>query len=348
MSPPRPTLALAVALSIMAAALHPRLGHAQTPAEMEARRALLEQVRTARTQGHHEEALQLLERAGEISMNSSIRRASAQELQALQRWADAFGQANECVSEANREASTPARDQVVSDCQALVTQSQTHVGHVVVQVPSPEPAGMVVRIAGQEVPHALLGVAYPVNAGRVEIEVRAPHRTTFHQTIDVAATSQVPVAVTLPAEAVAGASTSSGSSQQGAPAEETHHLPIPALALMGVGVIGLVVGAIMTGLRVSATSTLDGECSMGPNPICPHGTGGLITQANIGNVGMIAGFAVGGVALAGGALLWLLSPRSHASERRQAMRVMFGPGCGGNRGGVVMPGLRLLDGSCAM
>src|SRR5690349_3172205 len=73
---------------------------AQNAAAIAARRSLIEQAQQARRAGDHVRALDLAERATQISMSPSLRLFIAQEQTALGRLADAFGNADLCGREA--------------------------------------------------------------------------------------------------------------------------------------------------------------------------------------------------------------------------------------------------------
>jgi hypothetical protein len=103
-------------------------------------------------------------------------------------------------------------------------------------------------------------------------------------------------------------------------------LPIPPIIVMGVGVVGLVVGAVTGGVALSKASELNELCPSNP---CASENESLKDDANtMGTVSTI-GFVAGGVLLAGGGA-WLIyelmaSPADEpASDEHLTLR--FGPG----------------------
>jgi hypothetical protein len=94
-----------------------------------------------------------------------------------------------------------------------------------------------------------------------------------------------------------------------------------ALVAAGVGVTALAVGI---GYGVEAQSLHDDASKACPGTCATQRGVELWNQAiSSGNVATI-GFIVGGVALAGGAVLWLTAPASHPAT--EGTRVGFGPG----------------------
>lgn len=96
---------------------------------------------------------------------------------------------------------------------------------------------------------------------------------------------------------------------------------ILALVVGGIGVVGLGVGTAAGVLALSQKSDAQGLC---PSTSCPTqaGVNKWSDAASTGNVSTI-GLIVGGVTLAGGAVLWFTGP---SSSRGSTTQVGFGPG----------------------
>lgn len=89
-----------------------------------------------------------------------------------------------------------------------------------------------------------------------------------------------------------------------------------ALVVGGLGVVGAVVGGVYGGMAMARKSDAEAVC---PDSECDSGKGSSLWHdaKTAGNVSTIA-FAVGGVALATGAVLWFTAgPRSSGSETVQ-------------------------------
>jgi hypothetical protein len=108
------------------------------------------------------------------------------------------------------------------------------------------------------------------------------------------------------------------------PAAEGHGLgtqKILAIVAGGVGIVGLGVGTAFGVMALSQKSDAQSLCSHDP---CSDRTGvnEWSTADSSGNVSTV-GFVVGGIALAGGAVLWFTAP---SLNRGSSTQVGFGPG----------------------
>lgn len=98
---------------------------------------------------------------------------------------------------------------------------------------------------------------------------------------------------------------------------------ILAIVAAGVGVVGVGVGV---GFGLDSLSKHNQAQKACPNTACPDQNGlNLWNQASRAGDVSTAAFIVGGVALAGGAVLWLTAPGDHASGEEGTTRVGVGP-----------------------
>jgi serine/threonine-protein kinase len=190
---------------------------------------------------------------------------------------------------------------------------------VVVKVADGNDAGTVVKHNGQVVPRESWGVALPVDAGDQTLEASSPGHKTWTATVRVEGEGvNVPIDVPLlevdnapkPAEAMAttapaepvpsadkGAQGSSGSTQR-----------TIGLVVGGVGVVGIVVGTIFGLKAKSKNDDSKGFCKPdNPNDCSAQGVNlrdQALNAAKVSTVGMV----VGGVALAGGIVLFITAP----------------------------------------
>jgi hypothetical protein len=240
---------------------------AQTPADLASRRVLLEQAQKARDDGRHTEALDLAERAGAIKMTASVRRFIAEEQQSLGKLAEAFGSADQCIQEANQEASANAAA-VRAGCIELRDGLKTKVGEVVLDVAKPPAQGLVVKVGGSIVNPALYGVAYVVTPGHVVIEATAPGFETFRKEIDIGAGAAERVTIELVASAK-GADIPKPEPKPPKPeppAVATHTVRNPTwLYVAGSGVVLVGVGATLGILSNSSYNDLKTRCTA-PTP----------------------------------------------------------------------------------
>jgi hypothetical protein len=198
--------------------------------------------------------------------------------------------------------------------------------------------GLVVKRDGVEVGRALFGVAIPIDPGAHVIEASAPKKKPWSTTLDAKDpsasltvtvppledapdTTPPPVPTTVvppPAPTVAPPPTppqppppSGGSSQA------TIGIVVGAVGLVGVG--------LGTAFALSAKSKYNdslGACSpANPNACTQSGVDQRNSARSSGNIASVA-FAVGGVALATGIVLWVTAPSSHGSEQGVAIGVV--------------------------
>ena len=314
---------------------------AQSAADLDARRQLLEQAVQARSSGEHQRAIDLFRRAGEIQNSASIYGNISHEYEALHEYAEALGSAQECASVAQREPPSRPRDAVLRQCTASAESLRSRVGRVSVQLATP-PAGTQVRMGNRAIPQAVWGVPYAVNPGSVVIEVTAPgmepyrREVTVHagstQSVEIALTAAAPAATasrdnTPPViRATAPAATTSAS----VPAESNARGRSPlGLVVAGVGVVAAVAGGALWLVAGSQYGALQTACVTGAMP-CETLESANRTRASIemlDTIGLITAIGGGVIAIAG-AVVYAAS--GHSPEAHPAAaRVRFfdiGPG----------------------
>ncbi len=171
----------------------------------------------------------------------------------------------------------------------------------------PAPPGLQIEQNGRALPLASLGVALPVDPGQQLIRVSAPGYRAWSQAVEVAATPrtlslQIPRLVAEPKPAAAV-----GAARKDEPSNTQRHL---GMATSAVGLVSLVVGG---GLGWHAKS--EGERSK-RDEFCPNDDHNGCTSEGVSirqNAQSFATastvtFAVGGVLLASGIVLWSTAP----------------------------------------
>jgi hypothetical protein len=217
---------------------------AQSSADIAARRELLEQAQRAADSGNHARALELARRAAGISMTPSVRMFIAEQETALGQFAAAFGDADTCQRDAERDNAMQNRAVVIRHCRELAQASRARVGHVVVHVPTPVVAGTVVRVAGEIVNQNLWDVGAVVTPGVVPVRVEAPGFVTFERSVTVSPGSDATVDVTLTASPAQ--SSPSGTVATTSPRAAPQGFTLGAAGAAGIVVFGL--GAIAAGV----------------------------------------------------------------------------------------------------
>lgn len=177
-----------------------------------------------------------------------------------------------------------------------------------------------------------------LDPGRYLIEVRAPGRETFSQSVLLGNES---VVIEIPgfAETTKPASTSTPERPQTAPVVPVvpDSKPAPAaaspdgistqqkiaLGVGGVGVAGLVLGGVFGVLSLSSQGEAEKQCRLGPARDQCDDAGWEANEAAIaqGNVAT-AGFAIGGAALGVATVLWLTGGQTASKESASGLRLL--------------------------
>lgn len=303
------SIVLAVALVL------PRHAHAQADeTTAAARRELIEQAQRARDAGELVHALDLAGRAGRLSMTPSLRRFVA-ELQAeAGQFGSALRSAELCVQEAERAAAGTHNELHAAACRALADLVGPRAGRVVIRVTPPAPAGMHVAIGGIDLPDALWGVPFAVDPGRVAIGASAPEYNSLQREVDVASGVAVDVPIALERAPTTAATTSSAPielatehvTRTSAPPRRSGVGVGPAL-LASAGVASLAVGIVLYVLRNNAIATQTRDCADVTH--CPDLASATSAHDNAVAYtnGSVAADVVGGVAIAGAAVWWIVA-----------------------------------------
>ncbi|MBX3186414.1 MAG: tetratricopeptide repeat protein [Labilithrix sp.] len=178
---------------------------------------------------------------------------------------------------------------------------EPRLARVDVRVDAPAP-GLEVEIDGAAFDLKSAG-AVPIDPGAHKVRARAPNRVAWESDLDAVegrTTLLVVPALVDPTPKVAPAEAPSGLSTQRS----------IALAAFGVGVAGVIVGAIGGAIALSKNAAAEEAC---PKDIyqfrCPteEGASAWTSATSAGTVSTV-GFIVGGVALAGAGVLWITAP----------------------------------------
>lgn len=344
------------ALVAVAVGLGTASAFGQDAAALATRRELIEQAQQARNANNHQNALDLAERASRIQMSASLRLFVAQEQNSLGRLAEALGNADQCRRDAESDTTQRNREQVAAACRDLATGLRTRVGRVVIQPPTPAPAGMHVTVSGTALNDALYGIPYVVSPGSVAVEATADGYTAFHRDVEVTAGGSVDVRLDLQRDTSAATqsttttgttgttttTTTSSAATTPAPAASSGGVSIPGIALLGVGVVGLGAAAVVFfALRGPAVANYETMVT-GTGGICP---GSLCqTQAdrdralplqnsvNLYSGISLAALAVGVVGLGAGVVLMLKGgggSSEHAPAAAPRSTLLIAPTPGG-------------------
>ncbi len=173
-----------------------------------------------------------------------------------------------------------------------------------------------VKLNGQELSKDALGGAVPANPGKHEVRAEAEGMKPYTESIELAEKDRKNLSVLmteLPTSAPADSDGAPGDSPKKSGGSKTL-----AYVALGVGVVGVGVGAFM-GLQAKSTkSELDSKCK---NGVCGDDQQDLYdkgkTQAGIATVG----FIVGAVGIGAGTVLLLTGGKSEVESKAGARRV---------------------------
>ena len=244
---------------------------------------------------------------------------------------------------AARAAGQTDRAQVAAD---RASQLEPRLAKLTVQVAPENPRdGFELSINGKNIDAALFGVAFPVDPGRYKIVARAFGRTPWSSSIDVQPTAQLAVQVPVLEAAHDVQPLAGGDPYGGAPAAQesggfadTFSALSPrqrAAVYVGAGgATALVAGLVMGLVAQNKHDDAKEDC---PNELCgDKGAVALNDSARNWATGANIAFALGGVALATGAALYLWPEKKGTSASSAGpldISAQLGP-----RGGVLTIG----------
>jgi hypothetical protein len=240
---------------------------------------------------------------------------------------------------------TPALQQAYERAQATLDAAKPRLAALTINIDAPPEAKLAVTIDGEAVPTAMVGVESPADPGEHVIEVTAPGFLKASTRVRVGAGEKQAVALQLerdpnapppgaessteagaatPNHDPGSASSSGGSASQstdfdsGAPPESTSRAP--AYIAYGVGAVGLGVGLGFGLAAMQGKSGLDDKCQ---NDVCPPDQQDSLDSAKLKGTISTIGFAVGGVGIALGTILFVTSgpSSSEAAKAPGARRV---------------------------
>jgi hypothetical protein len=221
------------------------------------------------------------------------------------------------------EAEAAGKKKMADDARRAAAELEPKVSHLTIK-PPPDASGIEVRVDNEPVSDSDLGAAVARDGGGHDIEVSAPGKKTWNKHVDLETGGQnievdVPrLADDRPGSGAAGATPGRADGSNGAPADTTSEPSsgqgqrIAGIVIAGVGIVALGAGAF-AGLHASSTYS-DARAACGGGGSCPPDSNGptlrdsASTWASLSTVSFIAG----GVALAGGALVFFTAPNGSA------------------------------------
>lgn len=277
-----------------------------------ARREILERAERARAEGNHTAALDLATQAARIRQTPSLRLLLAQEHRALGRLVEALDHATGCVREAEADATLRNRERLIEVCRSLAAEVEPSLGRIAIHVTPSAAPSLRVRVAGAELPVALLGVPSPSMPGRIEVRIEAEGFEAATRAADVVAGRESRVDVTLtrtgaaevPRAAPVAATQTPISTQSGGPGAAPW-------VLVGGGAAVLGAAAVLFAMSNGARDDRDTAC----------GVNGCLDRARDDDaryrdllLGANVALGVGAAATLGGLVWWLVGRGSTRSS----------------------------------
>jgi hypothetical protein len=185
---------------------------------------------------------------------------------------------------------------------------ESKVPRLTLTLPPDTPPGTVVKRDGVVVEASTFGQAVPVDPGEHVITAELPGKPAHEVRRTIALSEQVRMVVELapPAPLVAPPPPKPIPVE---PADDGSTLRMAGLVAGGVGVAGLLVGAITGGLAMSANGTAKDNCD---GTVCNQdGLDAIDRTKPLGNAST-ACFVIGGVGVAAGVLMFVLAPSAES------------------------------------
>jgi hypothetical protein len=185
---------------------------------------------------------------------------------------------------------------------------------VVVKLESPDTAGLMIRLDRDEVPRVMFGTKMNVDPGSHILQATAPGYEVWQTTFSVlgkgdAREIHVPALVAKPSATAAGSAWSA--------------LRITGVTVAGVGVVGLVVGAVFGAQAISKNNASKAQCSPTDPNLCNDQGVSLRGDAKTAGTVSTAALIAGGVLAAGGVVLAVTTPAAKLEVAPQTAGVVL-------------------------
>jgi hypothetical protein len=330
---------------------------AQTDTERAGARAAAEQGVKAYSEGRWSDTIDLMMRAEKLVHAPTHLLYIAQAAEKLGHLVQAHESYLKIAHEKLRPDAPDAFVNAQEEAKRRVEALRGRLSQVTIAVQGNAPNSPVtVTMDGVPVPEALVGVAHPVDPGEHKFEAKGANAQSGVTTVQLREGSAETVLLTLhstsnatPVGALATSTNtlpvtdtkpSTPEPTTPAPAPErsgSNGLKIGGYVGLGVGVVGVGLGTVFLVQSMKKRSDANSICSLS-NGGCPESRSSEVKQldsdaTSAGNLAVV-GYAVGGVGLAAGVTMLLLSRPSTESPQKAAwIRPYFAPNAAGLYGG---------------
>jgi hypothetical protein len=304
---------------VLAAACLAVTAHAQEPSavDVSAARTLGQEGSRLADEGRCEEAVEKLERAERLYHAPTL-------LGRLGECQVALGKVVQGVENLQRVAREPlpagapsAFTIAKARAQRALEQAVLQLARLRVNVRAPADAHPSVTVDGEPLPAARLNAERPTDPGAHVVEASAPGYLKAAQKVKLAPGEALTITLALERDPALARppSVDDAASSRGAlaVAPATGGPSTWTYVALGVGAVGVASGAVLGVMTLSRKGDLEDKC---PKGACPSADqqGDIDSMKRLGDLSTVA-FAVGGVGLGVGALLWWLGPSRPESKR---------------------------------
>jgi hypothetical protein len=305
------------------------VAHGQSAQDKATARDLAIQANEAYEGGDYAKAADLFERAEKLYSAPTLLVGLARASSKLGKFVEAREAYNRVIREKLPPGASDAFVRAVDDAKAELPSVEGKIGWVIINVSGADQP--TVTIDELNVPVASLGVRRAVNPGDHVVRASAPGFKKAEQTFSATSGAEATVSLTLePGEGgdtpavgpaagtAAGSDGGDGGESDGGGSTQT----ILGIAALGVGGVGLVVGAI-TGIVASGKhGDLETAC---PDNRCPATVeSDLDSFRTMGTLSTV-GFVVGGVFAAAGVVLLVTAPSDEGADAAAALELQVSP-----------------------
>jgi tetratricopeptide (TPR) repeat protein len=283
--------------------------------------------------GQYSEALDKLEKAYAVARVPTLGLWSARSLYKLGRWREAEDRYRETVGLALPEGDRETQQQALADAQSELAALSPTIPSLVVQVAGAPLSEVELRIDGKPAPNS--EPSYRLDPGAHHVEgFRGPERQSADLTLAASETRTLllhfsPDLVAGGAVAGAAAAAPGSGASSAAPAQKGNQWLRPAgWTALALGGVGIAVGALGTVLAIGKKDDIDKNANCQGNACAPSERD-LVDSYNANRHLANFGFIAGGVLAAAGVGALVISGRSSADPRAEAV---FSPAFTGVRG----------------
>jgi hypothetical protein len=322
-----------IAIGVLLLASAARAQEEPVNADVAAARALgVEGVRLAES-GNCAEAVDKLQRAEKLHhAPTTLEKLGECQIQ-LGKLVDGTENLQRVVREALPPSAPAPFTQAQERARTVLAEAKPRIARLKVAVAAPAEAKLTVKIDDTELPLVNLNNVRPIDPGEHTVEATAPGYLRATAKVRLAEGGADSVALTLEPDPNAPKAPPPGAAPSTPGAVET---PPPqggsrvvAYVALGVGAVGLGVGAVTGILAMGAKSDLDSSCQ---NKVCPADQQSKIDSAKTEGTISTFGFIVGGAGLAVGAVLLLMPSSASAKVGGATVRPYVGANGGGLAG----------------